>query len=99
MACVYPNSSRSDRATYVVSFITILLQEIQSFSVNLEFSHSFFPERLDMVQRFRKSRAGNCTVSIETSRTVGDAYFEASKISSNFFLSADGSERGQFDSS
>lgn len=89
-------TGRSIEAAYVVSLVSILLQEVQSFSIHFQGGNPILAQGFDVIKSFRESSAP--TVSKNTIKgTI--TYFEASKISSNFFFNAAGSESGQFDSS
>lgn len=79
--------------TYSFCLVLVRLEEFKTLSVHLELSRAFFSQSPDVVKGFRVS---------ERQRDLPCArgtYLVASKMSSNFFFKAAGSDNGQFDSS
>ncbi len=96
---------------YPLCLVLVRLQEFQALLVYFKLRSPLLSQELDIVQSFRIPRSCRQTPLIRKSlfpglspespsSRIGEiTHLVASKISSNFFLRAAGSERGQFDSS
>ena len=91
MSCIHEWARFGSNAAHPLCAILVLLQVAKLLLVYLELLVELFAKRLDIVERFGISV---CELYLTTGKKN-----VASKMSSNFFFNAAGSDKGQFDSS
>ena len=96
MSCIHEWARFGSNAAHPLCAILVLLQVAKLLLVYLELLVELFAKRLDIVERFGISV---CELYLTTGKKNVAAHFVASKMSSNFFFNAAGSDKGQFDSS